>query len=145
MGWMKTICTVEDCDTFAWSGFKGMCPKHHSRWQRTGDPTGLVGRYGPKPTPPYERIMRRAVRDGECLRYSNQATYPHISNGQRGGTTGHRVVWEHHNGPIPDGLFVCHTCDNRWCVEIAHLWLGTHADNMRDMALKGRGRKARAS
>ncbi len=144
MGHLNTTCIVDDCDTLAWSGFKGMCPKHHGRWMRTGDPNGLVGRFGPVPSTPYERIMRRAVRVGECLRYSNQRAYPNVSDGRRGTISGHRAVWEYHHGPIPEGLFVCHQCDNPWCVEIAHLWLGTQADNMADMARKGRGRKAQA-
>lgn len=54
---------------------------------------------------------------------------------------GHRLAYESFYGPIPKGQFVCHACDVRSCVNPDHLWLGTPAENTRDMCRKGRQAK----
>ena len=100
----------------------------------------------PRMANPAERFWPKVDKSGECwvwTGYRNPSGYGELHRGRRG--TGmvraHRFSWELANGPIPRGLCVLHRCDNPPCVNPDHLWLGTKADNQRDMASKGRGTK----
>lgn len=105
------------------------------------------GQYERKPPKTIEvRFWEKAiVRDG-CWGwqgYTNGIGYGILTikrrrEGINRNVYAHRISWEIHKGAIPNGLFVCHTCDNPECTNPEHLWLGTNADNMHDCSLKGR-------
>jgi hypothetical protein len=68
----------------------------------------------------------------------NASEYGTFSTARSYSQHAHRVSYRLFIGAIPDGLFVCHDCDVRYCVRPEHLFLGTHDDNMRDACAKGR-------
>jgi hypothetical protein len=59
--------------------------------------------------------------------------------------TAHRASWRINRGPIPEGMHVLHHCDQRWCCNPDHLFLGTNNDNIQDSAGKGRRKGKRAA
>lgn len=95
--------------------------------------------------PPTERFWRFVPELGNgCQQWTGQI----LANGygaMRSGGKGlpliyaHRLSWQVQRGPIPEGLWVLHHCDNPPCVRIDHLFLGTPKDNTLDMLSKGRG------
>lgn len=97
----------------------------------------------------YERLWSKVATgwESECWEWqgAKSSSQGHGQLGPSGASRrhhqAHRVAWEFFYGPVPDGMYVCHRCDNPPCCNPAHLFLGTHADNMRDMRDKGRGRR----
>lgn len=86
------------------------------------------------------------MRDG-CWEWAGKLRKDRYARVEIGGVSKlvHRLAYEFAAGPIPDGMCVCHACDNPPCCNPAHLFLGTHLDNMRDMYSKGRRRSQKGA
>jgi hypothetical protein len=93
----------------------------------------------------WARIDRRG--DDECWEWTRARSargYGQLWTGERV-EYAHRLVAALTAGAIPTGLYVLHTCDNPPCCNPAHLVFGTQADNLADMAAKGRSGSRRRS
>lgn len=86
--------------------------------------------------PRWDRFWEKVCKSGDCWTWTASVLkadgYGQFGKGERA----HRVSWELMHGPIPDGMHVLHTCDNRLCVRPGHLYLGTHQQNMIDVRLR---------
>lgn len=87
-----------------------------------------------------QRFFNKTIKLGDCLIWSSTIGQDGYGKFWLDGANqrAHRVVWQLKNGPIPEGLQVCHKCDNPLCVNIEHLFLGTPKQNMQDKVSKGR-------
>ena len=129
-------CDIDGCSKPV--SAKGKCGTHYkAAWAR-------ARREPPSPRPQLiDRLMRSVSKTETCWLWSGTVSdsgYGVISDssGHPRVKKVHRVVYAHFVGEIPNGMMVCHRCDVPLCVNPEHLWLGTNADNMRDMGEKGR-------
>lgn len=120
-------CEVQDCENKHLA--KGLCTKHYLRVYKNGslEPTTYRG------ISTYDRVIARSEKDDKgCLIYNGCKTpngYGHVRDGNKM-KMAHRVTFEYHNGPVPEGMELDHKCRNRPCVNHEHLEVVTHQINV---------------
>lgn len=118
-----------------------------AQWRRAKKAGGAASAEGETS---WDAEVHRFWLDVDRIRDDGEACWRWLGNDQRMGygsvffmgrrQGAHRVAYEIEHGPIPGGASICHRCDNPPCCRPSHLFLGTHQDNMDDMAAKGRTR-----
>lgn len=140
---MKKQCSAPGCAHPERYRQRGLCGMHYQRLWKHGAVDARDHRLDRRPVS--ERFWEKVAQRGasECWPWlaGTVRGYGYLQRGgRRGGRVlAHRLSWEIHRGPVPDGLLVLHACDNPPCVNPAHLFLGTQGDNHADMTAKGRG------
>jgi len=126
---------------------KGLCQAHYAQ-QKAGKPLKplQVQYHGYSESKRF--LMRvKAGKPSECWEWTgsrkwsgprNEKWHGQWRNAAGGIELAHRAAWRLMVGPIPEGVFVLHKCDNPVCVNPAHMFLGSQSDNLKDMWAKGR-------
>lgn len=134
------VCNVDGCTERHFGN--GYCLKHYSRIRMhgvNGLNHGVEKRYGT----PIHRLMQKIKENKEtgCWEWTGLIGKGGYAQIRVDGVKKfiHRFMYEYwHESKIPNGLLVCHSCDNPKCINPEHLWLGTDKDNSQDCLKKGR-------
>lgn len=123
------VCSVGGCGRSHYA--RTWCKLHYERWCTHGDPCW-------SPPTLAERFWAKVDRGGPNDCWEWQAARTEHGYGKCESWIASRLAWTLVNGAIPAGVCVRHRCDNPPCCNPAHLCLGTHLENMQDMARRGR-------
>lgn len=127
---MPHACERADCDGTAEA--RGLCGRHYQKLLQHGD-AGGGKTYSRRGAPLIDRLEASMVKTAHCwiwAKHLNGDGYGVIRVGGRI-QMAHRVSYEVHVGPIPDGLVIDHLCRNRACMRPDHLEPVSHAENVR--------------
>lgn len=130
---------AKTCSLKCWNSHQASLkkPPVERRYRKTRD--------GRKITAQEKIEERSSIKENGCIEWNLKINRSGYASMQHDGKSWlvHRLVWTFKHGEIPEGMCICHKCDNRKCINIDHLFIGTHADNMQDMAQKGRSNSGR--
>jgi hypothetical protein len=131
-------CCIQDCGKKVLA--KGMCAMHYSRNKKYGDPTKGASKQMRGATLQERYHAYAGKTESGCWSWQSfrdPQGYGRLNIDNKP-VLAHRISWELHNGPIPEGMHVLHECDNPPCTNPAHLFLGDQVANNADMMAKGR-------
>lgn len=133
-------CSIEFCQYPVFA--TGLCSRHYQAKRKYGDPLVVkqIQNHGLTPTERFFRYVKKGEECWEWIGGKDPNGYGRM-NVEGRPTLVHRISYRIHRGSIPDGMVICHKCDNPSCVNPDHLFVGSQADNIADMHNKGRTRK----